>query len=795
MDGGRIGWPKVEALLDAALELPESEREAFVRAQAGDSGLEAEVMSLLGAAARAEDFLEGGGDADAALLASGEQIGAWRIDGIIGRGGMGDVYQAGRADGLYEQTAALKLMRAGSEDRAALFDSERRYLARLEHPNIARLLDGGVTGEGRPWMVMELAAGTPVDDWAAETKAGPRRIVEVMLQVCEALSHAHEKLIVHRDIKPSNILVDETGRARVIDFGVARLAGAEKRQAAPLSLDYAAPELLEGEAATTASDVYGLAATLYALLAGHPPLRLGSDPLPVAMRRAVEEVPPRLSLAMPTGMDGSLVRDIDRVLARALSKRPEDRYRTVSSLCEDLSRALEGRAVSARAGERGYVMGRFLRRHRWQTAAAAALVLSLAGGLTASLWQASEARIERDWALREQARLEAVQHYLYFMLRDGADASGGTGASAAEILDAAADQVTEMFSADPAQGAQVMHTLAELYFYLNDYEAAAPLLRRLAHAEDIDPAVQASARYDLAQVLLRMGDRESAGMLLEQAQAFWNQDPGQWRRRLVDSRLVEARLLRDSGELEAAVSLLQGTLPERVALSGHAHRMTGVFRNDLGVMLTAAGRMDEAAVAFRDALATWRATGLDHSPDALNTLNNLAAVEVLSGRHEAAAPLFGELLELRRSSYGPSATTAAVLNNYGKTLVNLDRPEEALPYLREAAEMAREHAGSASLVYASALAGHSEALAGTGEVRAALDLAESGFAEVVEAAGGRGPASSVVGVAWARTLAAQGETDRAAELLDEAEAAFAPLGAGAAPQMQAIATIRERHGL
>jgi tetratricopeptide (TPR) repeat protein len=441
------------------------------------------------------------------------------------------------------------------------------------------------------------------------------------------------------------------------------------------------------------------------------------------------------------------------------------------------------------------VLGRFVRRHRWQAAAAAALVLSLAGGLTASLWQASEARIERDWALREQARLEAVQHYLYFMLRDGADASGGTGASAAEILDAAADQVTEMFSADPAEGAQVMHTLAELYFYLNDYEAAAPLLRRLAHAEDIDPAVQASARYDLAQVLLRMGDRESAGPLLDQAQAFWNEDPDRWRRRLVDSRLVEARMLRDGGELDAAVSLLQRTLRERIALSGNAHRMTGVFRNDLGVMLIAAGRMDEAAVALRDALATWRATGLDNSPDALNTLNNLAAVEVLSGRHEDAAPLFRELLDLRRSSYGPSATTATVLNNYGKTLVNLDRPEEALPYLREAVEMAREHAGPASLLYAAALAGHSEALAGTGETRAALELAESGFAEVAEAAGGRGPASSVVGVAWARTLAAEGETDHAAELLDEAEAAFAPLGAGAAPQMQAIATVRERYGL
>jgi eukaryotic-like serine/threonine-protein kinase len=243
------------------------------------------------------------------------------------------------------------------------------------------------------------------------------------------------------------------------------------------------------------------------------------------------------------------------------------------------------------------------------------------------------------------------------------------------------------------------------------------------------------------------------------------------------------------------VSLLQRTLPERIALSGHAHRMTGVFRNDLGVMLSAAGRMDEASVALRDALAVWRSTGLGDSPDALNTLNNLAAIEALSGNHAAAEPLFREILDIRLSTYGPSTTTAAVLNNYGKTLINLDRPEDALPYLRQASAMARDHAGAASLAYAAAVAGHSEARAGAGDAPEALRIGWAGYDEVAEAAGGTGPATAVIAVALARILAQEGETARAAELLNEAEAAFAPLGAGAAPQMQAIEAIRERHGL
>ena len=795
MNHNMPNWPQVEALLDAALELPPEERAVFVRAQTEDAALIAEVLSLLDFAGDSEQFLEPPlmGE-ESALMPVGARLGAWRIDSVIGRGGMGTVYRVHRADGLYEQEAALKLMQPLAPEHWALFESERQFLARLEHPGIARLLDGGGGPDGRPWMVMEYANGAPIDVWARQQDAAPREIVAMVVQACEAMVHAHGKLIVHRDIKPSNILIDEAGRARVIDFGVARLAGGDELGTAPLSLDYAAPELLAGEPATAASDVYGLAATLYALLAGQPPLALSGAPVQTAARRAAEEMP--VALSTRTSKPGSaLIRDLDAVLAKALSKKPADRYPSVDAFREDLTRALAGDAVSARLKERGYATGRFLLRRRWQVAAAAALVASLGLGLSASLWQAQEARIERDTALREQARLEAVQQYLYFMLRDAADTAGGTETSAREILETAAGQVTEMFANDAAKGGPVMHTLAELYLYLGDYEAAAPLLKRIVEASETEPGVRAAAQYDLAQYHLRTADLEAAEEQLTLAQEFWNRDAALWRRRLVDSRLVEARILRDRGDIEGAISLLQAHLPERVRLSGAHHRHTGVFHNDLGVMLTAAGRRDEAAAAFRQALEVWRVAALDNSPDALNTLNNLAAIETLSGRPEAAEPLFREAVYLRRALYGASAATSALLNNYGKTLLRLGRPEDALPYLREGADMALEHAGPGSIHYASAIAGVSEALSDAGEQLLSFRVAEDGYTRVTEAVGEAHPAAGIIAIMMARAFAEKGDTQQAAGLLAQAELALAPLGAGAASQMEVIRTLRDRFGL
>ncbi|MFN3537727.1 MAG: serine/threonine protein kinase, partial [Brevundimonas sp.] len=436
-------WDDVETLLNAALERDEGSRETFVRGATQDRAVAEEVLSLLNCVDSSSLFLEAPSQtaADDPVLCVGERLGAWEVESLIGRGGMGEVYLVRRADGFYEQSAALKLMNSLSVEHEALFDSERQFLARLEHPGIARLLDGGVRSDGRPWMVMEFASGAPIDTWVRDKALGPRAVVSLISSVCDALAHAHSKLIVHRDLKPSNILVDESGRPRVIDFGVARLTSGDDDLSVPLSLDYAAPELLAGEAAATTTDVYGLAATLYALLAHRPPLLLSRDPLPVAVRRAWDEVPTPVSAELSAGRDGALIKDLDAILARALSKQARDRYPTIEAFRDDLERALGGRAVSSRLSERGYVAGRFVKRHRWQTAAAAAVVFSLAAGLSVSLWQARQAWAERESALREQARLEAVQQYLYFMLRDGADASGGTSASAREILEVAGQQV------------------------------------------------------------------------------------------------------------------------------------------------------------------------------------------------------------------------------------------------------------------------------------------------------------------------------------------------------------------
>ena len=792
-----MDWGRVEQVFDEAMEQSPDARLDYVRAALADAPtLQAEVIGLINAADASGDFLELPA-VEAAALEAGARIGDWRIVGPIGAGGMGQVYRVQRADGAFEQDAALKIMRPLPPAFWARFQAERQILANLEHPGVARLLDGGLGPNNRPFMVMEYVDGAPIDAWAATRKLTPAARGRLILQAAEAVAHANAKLVVHRDIKPSNILVTDEGRTRLIDFGVARLmtTGDARRTETPISIEYVAPELLEGQAASVMTDVYGLAATLYELLSGRAPVPVQGEAVAIAVRRIAEEIPPPVSsLIRPAIRDRGLARDLDAVLGRALRKEPGERYSTVESFTADLRRALDGQPVQARSGETGYAMRRFLRRRRWPIAAGVAIVASLSVGLGLALDQAARAERERDAARRDQARVEAVQQYLYFMLRNAAE-TGGPDADASEILDNAAAQVMAQFETDPDQGGPILKMLGELYFYLNDYEAAEPILTRLVEAERVDPALRASAAYDLGQVQLRQGNLERAAALVTQAQTFWNADPVRWRSEIVDSRLVEARVLRDQGDVEAAIELLRTNLPQRVAISGANHRETGIFHNDLGVMLVAAGRPEEAMPSFRSALAVWRAIGLETSPDALNTLNNLAALEVLSGRPEQAEPLFRRAVEIRRRYYGASAATAALLSNYGKTLVQLDRAEQAVPVLQEAADMARSTAGAGSLHFASATAGLSEALLNAGQTDQAARVAEAGLREVRAALAPGHPGVGVAAVGLGRVRAAQGRDDEARALLDEAVAALEPLGPAAAAQIRAIEQIRTQYAL
>lgn len=793
-----MDWEKVESVLDEALEHDPADRRRLVQERLGDDpALEREALSLLEATEQSAAFLRQPDSPTTPDFQPGARFGAWEVADRLGGGGMGEVYRVERADGEYRQQAALKLMRPLPAAYWSRFQAERQILAELEHPGVARLLDGGLSADNRPFMVLEYVDGAPIDIWCARTGASTRQRVELILETCAAVGHANAKLVVHRDIKPSNILVTNEGRTRLIDFGVARLmaAGDGDRTETPVSIEYAAPELLEGVSASVMTDVYGLAATLFELLAGRPPISVTGDPMAVAVRKIAETPAERLSTAArPDFAPRPLARDLDAILARALRKEPESRYPTVEAFASDLRRALTGEPVKARDGEKGYAFNRFVRRRRWPIAAAAAILVSLSGGLGAALVQAERAEIQRDAALREQARLEAVQQYLYFMFRNAAE-TGGPDADVSQVLENAASQVLSQFEADPARGGPIVKMLGELYFYLNDYEAAEPLLERLVDTPGVEPQIVASAAYDLAQVRLRQGDPESAARYLQQAQTFWAGEPSRWRSQLVDSRLVEARLLRDQGQVEDAVSLLQRNLPSRIALSGANHRETGVYHNDLGVMLTAAGRADEAIPSFRAALGVWQATGLESGPDALNTLNNLAALEVLEGRPARAEPLFERALAVRRNLYGPSAATAALLSNYGKTLMLLDRAAEAAPVLEEAMAMALEHAGAGSLHYASALAGLSEAYLALGRTEQAARLSEGGLSTVRSALGDAHPATAVVAVSLGRVRAAQGRTMEARTLLDQAEQALAALGPAAASQIRAIEQIRSRYDL
>ena len=784
-------WPRIEALFDAAWEMPVAERDAWLDACDEPAHVLRAVRRLLVSAEAGAAFLEPeAAAAESAALSVGDSAGAWRIVRLLGRGGMGEVYEVERADGQYDQRAALKrIAHAGGADWER-FRIERRILALLDHPGIARMIDGGLLEDGQPYMVMEYVDGMPIDRWCGQRHASARECTALVAQACDAVAHAHARLVVHRDIKPSNLMVDGEGRVRLIDFGVADLTGSEAADAAraPLSLGYAAPEQLAGSAVGVAADIHGMAAVLYRLLCGHPPHGRDDPPTALLAMRSMRDDAPRLrdsaAMAAAPRRERMLWRDLDAVLASALRRDPAQRYRSMDAFAEDLRRALHGEPVDARRDEPRYRPGRFLHAHRLAVAGTAATVAALAIGLGAALVQGREAAHQRDEALREQARLEAVQQSVFHMFRSAGEMRGAD-ATAGEVLSHAAQRVVESFARDPAQGAPVLHTLGELYFLLNDYAAAEPLLQRLADADpkQVDPALVASGRHDLAQVALRNGDADRARALLAKAQAFWRTDAARWRTRLIESRLLEAQLMQRDGHAEEAIALLQDARRDRIAHSGAQHRETGIFHNNLGVALFGLGRHDDARAAFRAASDLWTASGSEESPDALNTLNNWGSLELSLGRTEVAEPLLGQAVALRRRLYGPSAATAALLNNYGKLLLQTDRAKDALPLLAEAAAMGARFAGDGSMHHVAALSGVADAQVRLGDVAAAEASASVALAAANRRLGAQHPGSASPRLSMARVKLAQGKSRDAEALLDEVDA----IAAAAGPVGQRIA--------
>ncbi|WP_411887087.1 protein kinase domain-containing protein [Hydrocarboniphaga effusa] len=530
MDAAR--WARLEALFDEAIELGADERARYL-AELGvnEPELHAELVRLLAAAdapsarfdAPAVDALR-----PAAMRtvrdAAGQQIGAWKLVERIGSGGSGEVYRAERADGRYAQTVAVKLLRREAIDTLPRFEAEQRILARLEHPGIARLYDAGITDDGRPYTVMEWVEGTDLTRWCLEHEAGLPTRLALFLQICAAVSWAHRHLLVHRDLKPANLRVTPDGQVKLLDFGIAKQLDDDATQTlnAPLTLAYAAPEQLRGEAATTATDVYALGVILFELLTGRVPWAGDGGSLAAAARRLLDApvpLPSRASRADTSPVPRAQLRgDLDAIVARALRAEPDARYVDARELADDLRRHLEHEPVLARSGSRSYVLRRSLRRHWLAWSAAATVFVTMAAAIGGIGWQARKARIEAR-------RAAAVQDFMVDLFRTNssrqADPVKARQTTARELLDIGARRIETGLDEAPQNKLALLRLFGGLYgeFALSSEQLpvrkqAVELSRRLFGDDSPELA------SDLVALARAIGAHDEAERLIAQAGAI-----------------------------------------------------------------------------------------------------------------------------------------------------------------------------------------------------------------------------------------------------------------------------------
>ena len=469
-------WQRVNEIVNDCLEMDRSARQAHLAEScASDPGLRAEVESLLAAFEEADDFMETSAlESEPRKLLAGQRVGNYELRELIGEGGMGAVYLAVRAAD-FQKKVAIKLVKRGMDTDAILrrFHHERQMLAGLDHPNIARLLDGGAAEDGRPYLVMEYVEGTPITNYCEEHALPLRRRLDLFRSVCAAVQYAHQNLIVHRDLKPGNILVAADGTPKLLDFGIAKLLESEREVTVTtlrmMTPECASPEQVRGENITTASDVYALGVLLYQVLTGARPYQLTTHTPEEITRLVCETEPPRPSEVRP-----SLAGDLDNIVLKAIQKDPQRRYASVEQFSEDIRRYLVGLPVIARKDTFLYRASRFVRRHRTGTLAAATLALSLVGGMAATLW---EAHVARDERARAQARFNDVRslaNSLLFELHDAVATIPGATA-ARELLVRRAAEFLDRLARDAGDDVALRRELATAYDRLGSVEGAGGL--------------------------------------------------------------------------------------------------------------------------------------------------------------------------------------------------------------------------------------------------------------------------------------------------------------------------------
>jgi eukaryotic-like serine/threonine-protein kinase len=707
-------WARVETALDVLLDLPAEERAAALYTLSGDdAGLRAELESLLERVdgidpvldrpvlePRAEDPGVGGS------LAPGTRIGAYRLLRLMGRGGMGEVYRAERADGQYRQEVALKLVRHELADQPARFQAERQTLARLDHPGIARLLDGGVAEDGRPYMVMELVVGQTIVAWCRDHACSLDERLQLFSQVCSALEYAHRNLVVHRDLKPGNVLVTDEGAVKLLDFGIAKLIGADAHDAptqhAPMTPGYAAPEQLTRGPITTATDVYALGMLLFELLTGETPWRLKDLSLVEGIDKVLQETPPLLSefaalRDRPPVAAKQLRGDLDAIVSKSVRKEPERRYETVASLRADIERTRRHEPVTARDGARWYAMGRFLRRHRLWVASGTLVLAAVVAGGAGVLWQARVATGEARRAEVANRKATAVKDFLLNIFKQSSVQNpGGVAArnvTAEQLLGVGANRIEFELRSEPEIRAELLDTLALLYDELGISDRAATLAEenlRLIRARDGEGSLGAvRAETRLAVALIDGGRADDAKTHLLAAQAALHSlgdgDTLEKAAVLVGLARIAYEGAEDEkktgrAELRAALDIVRARDP--------ANPLRGRILDYLGQY----AQLDEdyagAERWFDELLKFQKSAGSAGNAFAIGEAYlNLGDDQALMRHYEDADPNLRKAVELLSAAAGPDhPTTALAKSRLGEMLLRAGRKAEAEPLLTAALE-------------------------------------------------------------------------------------------------------------
>jgi serine/threonine-protein kinase len=753
----REEWSRIEAILDDVLELGPTERAAALdRACGGDRRLREQVDRLVAADSDAASFLEtpaaeyaaglvraaaDANDAIADAEAPGDVVGPYRLIREIGRGGMGRVFLAGRADGQFEQQVALKLVRYGQSGDEILqrFLRERQILARLQHPNIARLLDGGVTSDGRPYFAMEYVVGDPITAYCDARTLSVDARLDLFTAVCDAVQYAHQNLVVHRDLKPTNTLVTSDGQVKLLDFGIAKLLHEEdsatdatltRLGSGPMTPEYAAPEQVRGDPVTTATDVYALGALVYELLTGRGPHRLKRLTAAEVERAITERDVERPSSAAQPQLRRELRGDLDTMVMQALQKEPARRYASAGAFAEDIRRFRKGLPIAARRDSAQYRAGKFVRRHALGVAATGLVLLSLVAGLIGTAWQARVAS-------REAAKAQEVSRFLarLFEVADPATANASK-ITARELLDRGAARIETDLSAQPDVQADMMLLLGRIYRELSVFDRAQPLVERsLALRRSLagrDDAQVADAMAELGRLSLAAGHPDEAERIQRETLALRrarlgpdHRDVGQTMRDLalvldfrgkyaeaetlqrealaLHQRLFGAEhpevasdldglrgILARQGQMQPAAAAARQSLEMRQKLLGPDHLDTATAMNNLATVLREMWELAEAERLFRQVLEfDLRRLGHLHSNTATVT-NNLAGVLRDRGQYDEAERLFRTALDLDRQLFGPEHYyNATVLNNLASVLVLKGSNDEADARYREALAMFR----------------------------------------------------------------------------------------------------------